>query len=110
MRDRPNNIGADDIARQINKAVQAWTEANAELWVSSSRALNELSSRVTDAAFGTGKRASDRSEPRHNDVKPDPATAFGQSLYDIGSALFRAADMGSELLRSSLTTFYERYR
>jgi hypothetical protein len=89
--------------------MQAYAEANAALWVSGFSALNELSLSVTERVLGTENNSDNDRRTVKRTRDSDPGADLGRALYDVGGAVFRAADVGSEVLRRSLRTFYERY-
>jgi hypothetical protein len=97
------------VARELNRAVLAYTEASAELWVLSSRALGELSLNLTESVFPLEQRDRSATTKPVEKREPDAPEVFGRALYDIGSAIFRATNQGSELLRRTLTRFYDRW-
>lgn len=107
MRDLPSN----NITREFNRVAEVWAEATAELWVSGSRALSELSYDINESFFPAEERGRGQtSNPAPEEESPDPSEMYRRALFDIGSAAFRAADAGSELLRRALFRFFEQGR
>ena len=109
MRNLPDNRSVGRASREISRAMQACAEANAALWVSSFTALNELSLSVAEQMLGTFDNSENPRRTRNRTTETDASSDFGRALFDVGSAVFRAADVGSEVLRRSLTDFYDRY-
>jgi hypothetical protein len=89
--------------------MQACAEASAALWVSSFSALNELSLSVTERMLGTADDSDNQRGAVNRTAEVDAGADFGRALSDVGGAIFRAAEVGSEMLRRSLETFYKRY-
>ena len=86
-----------DFARDINRAVQAWVEANAELVVAGSRAVGELSVSINETIRPD--------ESREREEFSDASDEFGTSIYDAVSAIYRVSEAGSGVLKRAMLRF-----